>query len=79
MRKEFESIEWDGKKNALVITTQKQMNIDGANDIKDVEKKLKGRLREIVGQVKILKTEAENIKSMLNKLKGKAGPIDPAS
>lgn len=75
MRKEFESIEWDGEKNAVVITTQTQVNIEGAKNIEDVKEKLKGRLKSIVGQVKSLKAEAENIKSMLNKLEGKTESI----
>jgi len=81
MRKDFESIEWDSEKNAVVITTQTQVNIDGAENIEDVKEKLKGRLKSIVGQVKNLKAEAEDIKSMLNKLEGKAetipAPVQP--
>lgn len=72
MRKESESIEWDSEKNAVVITTQTQVNIDGARSMEDVKEKLKGRLKAIVGQVKNLKAEAENIKSMLNRLEGKS-------
>ena len=75
MKKEFESIEWDGNKNAVVITTQTHVSIDDTKNLEDVKEKLKGRLREIVGLVKNLKVEAESIKSMLSKLEGKADTI----
>lgn len=78
MRKEFESIEWDEKKNAVVITTQTQVSVDDTGSMEEIKEKLKGRLKAIVGQVKSLKTEAESIKSMLNRLDGKTEIIEPA-
>lgn len=78
MRKELESISWDSKKNAVVITTQTQISAEDTGSIEEVKKKLKGRLKAIVGQVKSLKTEAESIKSMLNRLERKTEIIGPA-
>jgi SpoVK/Ycf46/Vps4 family AAA+-type ATPase len=75
MRKEFESIEWDSKKNSVVITKQTQVSVNDTKSMEDVKEKLKGRLKAIVGQVKILKAEAESIKSMLNRLEGKTESI----
>lgn len=75
MKKEFESIEWDSEKNAVVITSQTQVSVDNTKSMEDVKVKLKGRLKAIVGQVKSLKAEAESIKSMLNKLDGKTESI----
>jgi hypothetical protein len=78
MKREFESIEWDSNKNCINITKQQTLTINEANNLEEAKTKLKWRLRGIVAQVKELKKEAEEIKIMLMKLEGKAGPIDPA-
>jgi len=78
MRQEYESIDWDEKRNRIVITKQEYINTGDVAGIEGVREKLKQRLAEIIRQVKALKLEAENIKALLNKLEGKAGPIGPA-
>lgn len=78
VKKGFESIEWDKEKSAVVITTQQSITRDEAGDIEEMEKKLKWELRGIVSEVKVLKKRAEEIKTILGKIKGEAGPIDPA-
>lgn len=78
MKRGFESIEWDREKSAVVITTQQSITRDEAGNIDELEKKLKWELRGIVSQVKVLKKRAEEIKIILGKIKGEAGPIDPA-
>ena len=78
MRQEYESIDWDEKRNRIVITKQEYINTGDVAGIEGVREKLKQRLAEIIRQVKALKLEAENIKVLLDKLEGKAGPIGPA-
>ncbi len=79
MKQGYESIEWDAEKNSIVITTQEHIEIKEATSINDAETRLKKRLSEIVAQVKGLKIEAENIKSLLAKIgEKKAGSIEPA-
>lgn len=78
MRQGHESIDWDEDRNCIVVTKQEQINVKDATGMKDVGEKLKQRLSEIVQQVKRLKTEADRLKSLLDKLDKKAGPIGPA-
>lgn len=78
MKRGFESIEWDKEKSAVVITTQQSITRDETSNIEELEKKLKWELRGIVSEVKVLKKRAKEIKIILGKIKGEAGPIDPA-
>jgi type IV secretory pathway VirJ component len=78
MKKIYESIDWDSKYGRLIITRQEALDVNEAASIKDAKEKLQLRLESIVRQVKQLKWEAENIKSILSKLEGKAGPTGPA-
>ena len=78
MKKEFESIEWDKDKRCVVITTQKMIIGDEVKDVDELKNALKWELRSIVAKVKDLKKRAEEIKTILGKIEGKAGPIDPA-
>jgi len=78
MRKEYESIEWDKERGGIVITKQEYINMQDASGIDEVKKKLRAELEAIVRQAKNLKCRAFEIKALLDKLEGKAGPIDPA-
>lgn len=75
MKKEYESIEWDKKLGGLIITRQERIGLQDATDIEDAKGKLREELKRIVKQIKALKQRGEEIKSLLNKLDGKADPI----
>lgn len=75
MRKEYESIEWDNKRCGIVITKMERVDIQDAAGIEDVKKKLRKELKFIIKQIKNLKHRGEEIKSLLNKMEGKADPV----
>lgn len=77
MPKITRTVEWDKESSSIIVTEQKKIDIN-AEDIEDVKKNLKQEIRDIIRQVKALKQRAEEIKSVLTQLEGKAGPIDPA-
>lgn len=77
-RKECESIEWDEKRGGVIITKQERIEIQDTVGIADATKKIETRLAEIIKQVKVLKEEAETLKKIRDKLKGRAVPVDPA-
>lgn len=76
MREEF--IEWDKQKKSLIVTRQEKIEISKTEDIEQAKQALEKKLRDIVRQIKTLKTEAQKIKLLLETLKNKAGSIDPA-
>lgn len=78
MRKEYESIDWDSERGGIVITNQKRIEINDAAGMLEAKKKLRNELESIVREIKALKNRGNNIKAILDKLEGKAGPIDPA-
>ncbi|HBX22679.1 MAG TPA: hypothetical protein DEF34_03425 [Desulfotomaculum sp.] len=65
----IERIEWDERRGGLLVTREEVIAPQSKN-MNDAKVKLKGRLREIVRQVKTLKTEAEQIKAVLAKIEG---------
>lgn len=78
MKREYESIDWDKRLGRVVITKQEYIELQDVTKIEDVKAKLKRELDTIIKQVKSLKMRAFEIKSLIDKLEGKAGPTDPA-
>lgn len=78
MKKEYESIEWDNERGDLVITKQERINMQDVAGIDEAKKKLRTELEGIVRQIKELKHIGQEKKTLLDKLEGKAGLIDPA-
>ncbi|MTI83430.1 MAG: hypothetical protein FH756_05865 [Firmicutes bacterium] len=74
--KVFEDIEWKAKPSKgkgrsggkLIITEQRELDINDAEGINDYKKQLQKRKAQIVNQVKQLKAEAEKINLILAKL-----------
>lgn len=64
--KQAKELKFDKEKKRVVITTQEVLNIEGNAD--EAKKLYKERLQDIIRQVKGLKSEADEIKRILQEL-----------
>ena len=70
------NLSFDAEKGIFI--KREEIRIGNTTEAAEIKEALKIELAGIVRQVKGLKRRAEEIKTMLNALEEKAGPIDPA-
>jgi hypothetical protein len=79
MVKEWEHIEWDKTRKAVVVTKHETLDVQDAKTIADVKAKLKAELQRLIQESRATKRRAHEIRALLQRLDGKQPNEKPPS